>query len=182
MMQKLPFLRPHETNITGCLEEVLSKSHRYDSIWGPSNHDTSARRVNNSTAEDTASASVLHCFGPINHWQSQSAKSLTRGIACPLLGFHTSCEDRAQLDQSGELLGYSSAAGHIEAVPVYRYGCTCNTANADDSDYMLTVIHFSMHHFAYPAELTYYETDAYDVIVDMDQMKSEIIAMWQENL
>ena len=105
-------------------------------------------------------------------------------MACPVLGYHNSCEDRVQLEDTAggsELLQSCEVSdnGTVITPTVYRYGCTCNTASADDTDAMLFVIHYTFFLDAYPtdSELETYENETVWSFVDMEQYMSEVLYM-----
>ena len=174
MLQKLPFLNNSQTNITSCLESVVQTSPRYASakLWN--------RR--------DVSTSLLSCYGPVNHWQAQSAKSIVRGMVCPVLGYHNSCEDRGLLDeQDGNVLWNNinsigldtnrNDGGRSNLPRIYRYGCTCDIAKADEADAMLIVVHYSFYQYAYPTELQGYENETISSLINNDHFRTEVLEL-----
>jgi hypothetical protein len=89
--------------------------------------------------------SILACFGPMSK-SAPNTKSIQVGFACPILGFHHSCE--YDIEKMGALNSSDPKK------KVYRQGCRCKQSLQEKHKLTLEIYHYSMN-------LNYYKLQRY---------------------
>lgn len=74
-----------------------------------------------------------------------------------------------------------------ESPDIYLYGCACNSTHSDDSDMMLTMIHYSLYEKAYEdffaeAEVFAEDIDTLISLQESESFESEVLMMQRQKL